>query len=273
MTQPADDLTARLREQITAGDLAPGDTLPTVREAQTLWGVGESIVRTTYARLAAEGLVRGVRRKGTIVIGPGLQQIPRHRAVFRDQLGYYFDPEGQGFVAIGRPTVRTEPASADIAHRLNIDAGSLVVVRDRVLGLPGTRRGGKRTRPLPLQIATSYLPGWLLESLPIIGEPDTERGGIYDRIEEWSQSPLNWAEAQGARNATTQEARQLRSRAGAALVRIVRTAWLPDGRPVEVNDTRMDGARFETVLVLERDESAKWPVTPAMAPFDPTADE
>ncbi len=261
MTQPADDLAARLREQITAGDLAPGDKLPTVKAAQELWRVGSSVIRTAYRQLAAEGLIRGSHGRGTVVLGPTLTRIARHRAMFRDELGYYFDPEGQGLRLVGKPTVDVQPASPDIAHRLQVEPGSPVVVRDRTLGKPGT----KRTRPTPLQIATSYLPGWLLAELPIIGEPVTGPGGIYDRIEEHFARPLaDPVEAQGAVNAASAEAKRLNVPAGAALVRIVRTATLEDGRPVEVNDTRMDGARFETALVLERDASAGWPPDPAV---------
>lgn len=265
MTAPADDLTTRLRDQITTGELAPGDTLPTVRQAQALWGVGETIVRTTYARLATEGLVRGVRRKGTVVIGPGVQQLPRRRTVFHDDRGYYFDRDAQGWQLVGKPTIRTEPASADIAHRLHIDATSPVVVRDRVMGLPGTRRGTKRTRPQPLQIATTYLPGWLVECLPIVGEPDTKNGGIYARIEEWAQQPLTFEDAQGAVNATTLDAKRLRVPAGAALVRLILRVLLPDGRPVAVTDYRLDAAKFETVQELVRDAAAAWPPVVATA--------
>ncbi|HWO61424.1 MAG TPA: GntR family transcriptional regulator [Umezawaea sp.] len=261
MTQPADDLTAHLREQITAGELAPGDRLPTVKAAQELWKVGESAVRTAYRTLAAEGLVRGSHGRGTVVLGPALVRIARHRAMFRDQLGYYFDPEGQSLRLVGKPTVAVQPASPDIALRLQVPPGSPVVVRDRVLGQPGTRR----TRPTPLQIATSYLPGWLLDELPVIGEPVTGPGGIYDRIEEHFGAPLaDPLEAQGAVNATAAEAKRLSVPAGAALVRIARTTTLQDGRPVEINDTRMDGARFETVIVLARDKSARWPPDPAV---------
>lgn len=261
MTRPDDPLTARLRAEITAGDRAPGTTLPSVADAQKVFGVREVEVRAAYKTLQQEGLVRGIPRRGTVVLGPAVHRVARRRAVFRDQLGYYFDPAGQSLRLVGKPSVATGLASLDIAHRLAVPVGSPVVVRERVLGEQGT----KRTRARGLQIATSYLPGWLWEQLPIVGEAVTGPGGIYDRIEEWAQAPLSWEEAQGAVVAPREDALRLAGvTAGAALVRIVRTATLPDGRPVEVNDTRMDGARFETTLVIERHESAGWPPDPAV---------
>lgn len=261
MTQPADDLTARLREQITTGELAPGHKLPTVREAQDLWGVGESVVRTAYSRLATEGLIRASRGRGTLVVGPDTHAIPVDTHVYRDQLGYYFGSATQQFRLVGRPTVTTAPALPRIARRLQIEPGSPVVVRDRVLG----ERGTKRTRPTPMQIATSYLPGWLLDELPIIGEAITGPGGIYDRIEEWANAPLRWPRpTYGAVNATVDEAKQLHVSAGTALVVRYRVALLGD-RPVELNVTRWDGARFELESAdIERDESATWPPDPAV---------
>lgn len=262
MTQPADDLTERLRGQITAGELAPGDRLPTVREAQTLWGVGESVVRSAYSRLTAEGLIRASRGRGTTVVGPDVQAVPVDTKVYRDDLGYYFGSPTQAFRLVGRPTVTLAPATMRVARRLHVEPGSLVVVRDRVLG----ERGTKRTRPTPMQIATSYLPAWLYEALPIIGEPVTGPGGIYDRIEEWADGPLRWPDpTYGAVNATVDEAKRLRVAAGTALAVRYRVTYLADGRPVELNVTRLDGARFEfQALEIERDESAWWPPSPAV---------
>jgi len=98
-----------------------------------------------------------------------------------------------------------------------------------------------------------------------VGATDTGFGGIYDRIEEHFGQPLSWEEAQGAVAASDEEVTVLDGvEHGGPLVRILRTASLPDGRPVEVNDTRMDGARFEVVAVLERDASAAWPPAPAV---------
>jgi GntR family transcriptional regulator len=262
MTQPADDLTERLREQITTGELPPGHVLPPVREAPEAWGVTVRVARTAYDRLTAEGLLRGSRGRGTIVVGPDLQAMPVDTKVYRDELGYYFGSATQALRLVGRPTVALAPATMQVARRLHVEPGALVVVRDRVLG----KRGTKRVRPTPMQIATSYLPAWLYEALPIVGEVTTGPGGIYDRIEEWAAGPLRWPDpTYGAVNATVEDGKRLRVSAGTALAVRYRVAILGDGRPVELNVTKLDGAQFEfQALEIERDESAWWPPSPAV---------
>lgn len=263
MTQPADDLAARLRERITTGDLAPGDQLPTVRDAQDLWGVSDQTVRTAYRTLAIEGLVRPSRGKGTVVLGQALEPEDRRREVYRDELGYYFDRVAKGYKLLGTPRVAASIAPPDIARRLRLKPGDGVVVRDRTLGLPGTRALGGHRRPQPMQAATSYYPQWLADELPIVAAADTGLGGLYDRVEEWARGPLSWVEAQGAVLADADMKKRLGVPLGAALVRWVRVASLPDGRPVEAIDIRVDAARVETVMELARDESAWWPPAPA----------
>ena len=54
----------------------------------------------------------------------------------------------------------------------------------------------------------------------------------------------------------TRRGRQARLAAGVALLRIVRLASGPAGRPLEVNDTRMSGEEFEISYPLSRDASA-----------------
>lgn len=222
------------------------------------YGVARQTVQNAFDLLRSEGLVVGRGGAGVFVKDAGLvERVPRRRFVFRDGIGYFFDEAAQNYRPVREPTVRFVAAPAEVARRLEVEPGSQVVMRSRVLG-------ELEPEPVGLQVAVSYLPGWLLAELPIIGAPDTGHGGIYDRIEEHF-GPLSWEEAQGAVAATDEEASVLHGVVhGGPLVRIVRTTTLPDGRPVEVNDTRMDGARFEVVTVLERSESAKYPPTPAV---------
>jgi len=222
------------------------------------YGVARQTVQNAFDLLKSEGLVVARTGAGVFVKEPEpFVRVPRRRFVFRDGISYFFDETAQGYRAIRTPTVDVVAAPAEIARRLGVEPGSRVVRRSRVLG-------ELEPEPRGLQWAVSYLPEWLLDELPIIGQEDTGLGGIYDRIEEFFEQPLTWEEAQGAVAASSEEAAVLHDVAhGGPLVRILRTAALPDGRVVEVNDTRMDGARYEVVAVLERDESAKWPPLPA----------
>lgn len=261
MSTPPPRYTARLiadelREAIKRGDYKPGHQLPTGRAIMARFGVAQQTAQNVYDLLRAEGLV--VSRGGGGVFVREVEspvRIPRRRFVFRDKISYFFDETAQGYRPVTTPTVDLVPAPVEIARRLGVEPGSEVVMRTRVLGEHGLGR----------QRAMSYLPAWLRDELPVVGEEDTGLGGIYDRIEEHYAQPLTWEEAQGAVAAGSEEAEVLEGVVhGGPLVRILRTASLPDGRVVEVNDTRMDGARYEVVAVLERHESAQWPPTPAV---------
>ena len=75
-------------------------------------------------------------------------------------------------------------------------------------------------------------------------------------MEEAGLGPLGWTEAITARPPSRTEASRLGLAPGVALMRIVRLASSPDGRPLEVNDTRMSGDEFEVSYPLTRDATA-----------------
>ena len=56
-----------IREQIEAGELAPGDALEPLREAARTWGVNLHTVRHAYTALARKGLVESRGARGTRV--------------------------------------------------------------------------------------------------------------------------------------------------------------------------------------------------------------
>ena len=56
----------KLRAQIAAGAVAPGDRLPGVRELAEAAQVNVNTARTVYRRLEEEGLIRSEHGRGTI---------------------------------------------------------------------------------------------------------------------------------------------------------------------------------------------------------------
>ncbi len=228
------DIASALREAITRGDYPPGTTIPKETELMARHGAGRETVRRAVIQLTAEGLVEPVRRRGTMV-----RVRPARRPVTRSRQGWY---------PLQPPSVSRGPVPFDVATQLGVAPGDEAIIRDRIMGDPETGR--------PAQLATSYIPAGLAAELPVLAARDTGPGGIYDRMEEAGLGPIRWAEAITTRPPSPMEASRLGLAAGVALLRIVRLASSPAGRPLEVNDTRMSGEEFEIGYSLSRDASA-----------------
>lgn len=64
-----EQLGGKLERAIRAGELPPGDRLPSVRQMATLAGVNVNTVRAVYARLEQDGLLSSEHGRGTFVRG------------------------------------------------------------------------------------------------------------------------------------------------------------------------------------------------------------
>lgn len=267
------EIAAEFREAIVVGTYPPGSTLPRAVDVAEARGVSKGLVQDAYAELQAEGLVHVVRRRGTVVLDLRRQRITRSRLVWRDELGYSFDQTSLPWRLLKHYGIHPVTAPLDIAQLLELEPGAEALMRDRLLGLPVDRAAG-RTKAEPMQLATSYLPGWLVKQLPVLAKRYTGPGGVLDRIEEAMGGPLTWAEYIGTESANPTHAERLGLPSGAALFRIYCVSKLPDGRPVEVTIRTISGAKFQIGPVpLLRHESAAFPPVPATLPKPPPAEE
>jgi GntR family transcriptional regulator len=240
----ADDL----RTAIYQGGYLPGDLLPSREELMQRYGASKETVAKAHRLLESEGMVRVVRRGGTTVREhPIRRQITRERKVYRDEIGYFFDRAAQGWRALAPVQIGRVPAPWDIAQSLNVPLGSEVVIRDRIVGDPGT--GQAR------QLTASYLPLSIVRELPVLEQADTGPGGIYDRIEESGRAPLTWHEYLSARAATAREVEVLKLTPGIPVQRIIRTSADPTGAVCEVNAISMPADQFEIGYPLQRDRN------------------
>ena len=63
-------IVADIRRQIEAGDLRPGDQIPTMAQLREQYGVSITVVRAALLTLRAEGLIEGQQGKGIYVRDP-----------------------------------------------------------------------------------------------------------------------------------------------------------------------------------------------------------
>lgn len=124
-------------------------------------------------------------------------------------------------------------APEDVASRLHVKPGSIVLVRRRRYLTDGT----------PMQTATSYIP-WDLANDTQMTHADTGPGGIYARLEEAGHRLKRLTEDVEARMPTEDETRALQLGAGIPVIQLVRTAYDVEERAVEVCDTVMAADRY-----------------------------
>ena len=98
-------LTAQLRSAIADGDLAPGDLFPSIRELAEATDVSVNTVRSAYARLENEGLVRTKHGRGTFVADERGTRRELRRQIERLEAAVARGPQ-RGTAASGAPAGR-----------------------------------------------------------------------------------------------------------------------------------------------------------------------
>jgi GntR family transcriptional regulator len=222
----------RLRGEITAGQLVPGQRLGAEREISERLGVSRSTVRAALADLERAGAIRRLRgRGGGIFVA--------ERKVERDLTSLEGLPaylRRQGFASDAR-VISTATAACDeeVAGGLGISPGDLVHEVVRVRLADGD--------PISLERATfpaSRFPGLLDHSLS---------GSLYELLQaQYGLEPGEAEERIEVVDAGTAEARLLGLARGGSLVAISRTAWDNDGAAFEYSHDLFRGDRVRIVV-------------------------
>jgi GntR family transcriptional regulator len=271
MAGKAEDAAAAIRAKIDSGEMPPGTKLPTTADLAAEYDFDVNTARRVMTLLKGQGLVeyrpgRGGKGGGggTYVRERPADRIIRARKMERDHLGYYSGKAVQHWRIVEgtRTEVGTDAAPPDIAALLGVEPGTQVVVRRRLNGDPGV--------PAHRQITDSWLHPDIVEALPVLAG-DTGLGGMYDRIEGWTRSPIAWEETVTAAMPSPAEAEALLlPPTGVPMLRILRTSTIRVGRRrvvAEVNDIRMSAELFAVRYQVARAGEARWPVRPATADF------
>ena len=254
----------RVRDDIYAGRLKPGDRLPSERQLQDEYGTAYATVRQAIGVLKSAGLVDSVQGLGHFVRLP----VPVvHR---RHGTGHFaMDARAQGFNAEQRLIeVSTREASPEVAALLELGEDAPQVILRRNLLLLDDR---------PVQLTDSHFPVSLFGTTRIAEAADTQAMPGGPHAEMWR---LGWSldhatEDVSARMPTPQEAQALRLAQGTPVVRIVRTTYAvgpgaDEPRPVDVTDYVLAADRHVLtyhVAVRERwsEEEGGWVPKPPPA--------
>lgn len=253
-------MAADLRQRISDGEWPVGDKLPKTDELVAEYGVSRETVRSAIDVLAREGLVRVVKRLGTVVQdrNVGRRRIQRSTLVMRDpSRGYVFPAASrpdEPWEVHGQPKRMLAPVPAHVAEHLALEPGTEVMRRRRVTSPEGEP---------PFQIADAWIHPEALDDAPKAGEISTGPGGYLDRVEEAGHGPLSWDEVTRTRMPTREEARLLQIGTENPVLEMTTVGTSArTGQPVEASVRIIPGDRVELLSKLERHDSARWPVEP-----------
>jgi GntR family transcriptional regulator len=238
-----------LRERIMSGELEPGAQLPSETDLRAQFSTSRPTVRQAVALLTTEGLVQSEHGRGTFV-----RRRPPVRRLSADRLSRSRRASGQAAfladaaAAGARPDVdmiEVSQSAADdqVAEWLELEADAPVLVRSRRYLADGQ----------PMQVATSYLPGDLAETIPALAAKNPGPGGIYARIEDAGHVFEPFRELITVRMPTEPERRTLGMPPATPVLDILRTARDNNGRVLEVCHAVLRGDRYAVEVALPAD--------------------
>jgi DNA-binding GntR family transcriptional regulator len=241
-------IAAELRAQIADGTLPPDGQLPTEADLKDRYGVARATVRQALVALVNEGLIVPRAPRGYFV---------RHRKplFYRPQTEFRpqpASPEMDRFIAehsqAGREPSQTievvivEPAP-DIARRLRLDDGDLVVVRRRVRSLDGE----------PFNTNDTHFPLKLVQGSEIMKPVDIPRGA-NEVLRELGYDQVRALDEFYVRMPSPEETSRLQLGPGTPVACHINTGLTEDGTPVRVVVNVLPGDRH--VIVYERDKTS-----------------
>jgi GntR family transcriptional regulator len=257
----ADDL----RQRIMAGEYGSGEPLPRQTDLAEAYRTKRAVIAEAVRVLEGEGMVRAVRKRGTVVQWPTVRRrIERGSKVTRDPgytvagvtvpgaAGYNFPAaQAESWQAHGTPRASAEPCPPRVAELLRVAEGDPVVRRRRVTSPAGEP---------PFQLADSWIHPDGVADASRAAEPDTGPGGYLDRLEEGGHGPISWTEHVRARMPLPGEADLLQVAARAVVIEIARVGTSAKTQaPIEVTICVIPAERVEIITPLERDHTAQWP--------------
>jgi GntR family transcriptional regulator len=221
-----------LAATIAAGELAPGDRLPTEHDLAAWLGVSRMTLRHALGELAQRGLViRAVgRHGGTFVAEPKLDQDVTTLAGFSEQLRRHGMVAGARVLAAGQVT-----AGRAVAAALELGDEEPVFEVRRIRLADG--------RPMVLE--HSWFPA---RPFPDLLDCRLD-GSLYELLEDkYGQRPHRARESFEPVIATVREAEALEVDERAPLMLVERTAYAKAGQPLEYAKDLFRGDRTRVVI-------------------------
>lgn len=199
---------------ITDGRLPPNSQIPPERDLAVLADVSRVTVRKAVAQLVADGLIEQQRGAGSFVRESG----PRHQQSLSSLVSFTESMAARG-----------KTSSSVVLSR-----GLFTPSPDEMMAL-GIAANDRVSRIMRLRSADGIQMALENSSLPvdILPNPDRVTTSLYDVLRADACAPSRAIQRVTAINAGAKDADRLNLKEGAAVLKIERTAYLENGRPIE----------------------------------------
>jgi len=225
----------RLREAIEAGELRPGDRVPSERELTQRFQVSRMTARQALTELEAEGYLQRIQGKGTFVALPKVEQPLASLTSFTEEMRRLGMQPGAQV-----RSVREVAAGRMVGALLGIPETEPVVRLERLRLADGQ----------PMALEVSHIPSRLV---PGLVNRDLSAVSLYEVLERVYHIRLVRAsQSLEAVAAGAQEAEVLQVREGAPLLLLERVARDETGQAVEYVRSLYRGDRYRFVADLVR---------------------
>jgi GntR family transcriptional regulator len=222
------EIADRLREQITSGELAPDDRLPSEPDLVQRFSASRNTVRLALALLINQGLVVTRQGLGTFVQAPAKPFTALLSRVANQPLGHYAstalpvvgsdsqEPQTVRFV------VETVLASASVADKLSVRQGDPVLIR----------RSLQHIDDLPWLLINSYFPMDLAAGTPLASAGRIPQGSMK-MLAELGHEQAGFVDEIGSRMPDAREMDFFRVSTGVPVIVVNRTSYSTD-RPIRL---------------------------------------
>jgi GntR family transcriptional regulator len=229
---PSRRIADAVRTLITAGELAPGDKLPSERELARRFGTARNTAREAIRLLTEEGLVTAQHGRGVFV--------REKQRMFRWGSERY---SRRAYRETGLPPFRLEMTRQGKTPRVEVTSIEQITppfdVAERLKASPEEPSVLRRCNIYyaddePLQVVTTYL-RWADAEGTLLLQPETGPGGIYGRLEERGHTMTTGQDEIIARMASHTEAQTLDLPPGVPVLDVLHTSLDQNSEPFEVS--------------------------------------
>lgn len=225
----------QVRDLIKKNKVKQGQTFCSEGDIAQVLRISKMPVRQAFQKLRSEGLLVIAKGKRP-VIGSG--RVPWN---FQQLRGFSEEMRRRGLIPSAKLlTINLEDPDLEVAQALKLSPGERTYRARRLRSVNGE----------PVAVVTSFLPARIFTG---IDKQDLEKQSLYAIFEHTYKRRLHWAEEIiGAMIAGEEEAAELKTFVGSALLVIRETTYDTQGVPIEYSVSLLRGDRYTASVISVR---------------------